>query len=132
MLRAVIRLSLLFPCYATALWGITIPQWLEQESQQLVQELNSGVGQSQNPEFIKAEYRYGEMTFYYRSLIHDPATAFGAVVEDHQEQVLRQYCNSDYYRQRLEAGLSYRHIYQGPHAPEPMQITAERCASLFY
>lgn len=114
-----------------AFWGMTIPEWLDNESKRLVEELNGGVGQSQSVDFIRAEYGQGQMTFYYRSVHRNPAADFGAVVEDQHGRVLRQYCDSAYYRKRLDAGLTYKLIYQGDQAPKPLTITANRCANLY-
>ncbi|GAA4880643.1 hypothetical protein [Ferrimonas pelagia] len=119
------------PMTASAFWGIALPDWLDKESRHLAQELNRGVGQSQNPNFIRADYSNGEMVIRYRSV--DPAAnaPFGAVVEDHREAMLRSYCGSAYYRERLEAGLRYRHLYEGPAAPAPLLITAKACQRLY-
>ncbi|MBY5990567.1 hypothetical protein [Ferrimonas balearica] len=120
-------LLLLFPLTAQAFWGLSLPEWLDRESKQLAQELNKGVGQSQNPNFLKAEYRGGVMTFYYKATSADALAPFGAVVEDQSEAVIQRYCQSAYYRQRLEAGLVYRHIYQGPNAPDSLTVNAAAC-----
>ncbi|WP_028118019.1 hypothetical protein [Ferrimonas senticii] len=112
--------------------AITLPQSLEQESRQLVVELNGGIGQSQNLQFIKADYRFGVMTFHYRALPTTISNDYAAVVEHQQQQMLQQYCTSSYYRQRLDAGLIYRHQYQGENAPPTQTITAKSCRSSAY
>ncbi|MBY6187048.1 hypothetical protein KUV89_10470 [Marinobacter hydrocarbonoclasticus] len=120
-------LLLLLPCQAMAFFGLSLPEWLERESRHLAQELNSGVGQSQNPNFIRAEFQGGVMSFYYRAVSADAMAPFGAVVEDQTDAVVRGYCQSGYYRKRLEAGLVYRHIYEGPTAPPDLTIRISSC-----
>ncbi|ADN75074.1 hypothetical protein Fbal_0865 [Ferrimonas balearica DSM 9799] len=120
-------LLLLLPCQAWALFGFSLPEWLDKESRQLAQELNRGVGQSQNPNFLRAEYQGGVMSFYYKAFSADAMAPFGAVVEDQTDAVLRGYCQSGYYRKRLDAGLVYRHIYEGPTAPPMLTIRASSC-----
>ncbi len=120
-------LLLLLPFQAWAFWGLSLPEWLEKESRHLAQELNSGVGQSQNPNFLRAEFQGGVMSFYYRAFSADAMAPFGAVVEDQTDAVIRGYCQSGYYRKRLDAGLVYRHIYEGTSAPPSLTIRASSC-----
>ncbi|SHI11673.1 hypothetical protein [Ferrimonas marina] len=131
MKRTMLGALLLFPVAAQALWSLTLPDWLDKESRHLARELNRGVGQSQNPNFIRAEYHNGEMVIVYRSVDQQHGAVFGAVVEDDREAMLRSYCSSSYYRERLEAGLRYRHLYEGANAPAPLVITASACQRLY-
>ncbi|WP_417347893.1 hypothetical protein [Ferrimonas sp.] len=111
-------------------WFDAVPDWLDRESHQLVMDLNSGIGQSQNPNFLKAEYGDGEMMLYYRQVNGDRLGAFGAVVENHAQETIYSFCTSAYYRKRLELGMVYRHLYQDDTGNISQEIRIDRYSCL--
>ncbi|USD38536.1 MULTISPECIES: hypothetical protein [Ferrimonas] len=127
-MRLLLLLSLLaVPGYA---WFDTVPDWLDKESQQLVRDLNGGIGQSQNPNFINAEYDDGVMIMHYRQLDSHRLGAFGAVVENHSQETVNSFCSSSYYRKRLDLGMVYRHQYQSSNGETVQETRIDRYSCL--
>lgn len=113
-----------------AAWFDTVPDWLDKESHQLVRDLNSGIGQSQNPNFLHAEYADGVMVMYYRQVDGNRLNAFGAVVENHSKETVDSFCGSGYYRKRLELGMVYRHQYQDAAGEKVQETRIDRYSCL--